>query len=88
MESEIINNLDLSELKDKFLDMWETVRATIMKIWNKVKEVFYRFIKNLPCIDKEYGRLLYYEKKVKSKRLKKKYRNKLVNYVTKTYLIQ
>lgn len=88
MDQVILENLDTSALIEKMREIINNVKDAIMKIWNKVKDIFYNFIKALPNYDKEYKRILNIEKRVKSKRLKKKYRRKILNHISKNYLTE
>lgn len=70
MESNLIENMKLF-----FKDLFLKVKNICLKICDKLKIFMKRH--------KEYKQLFYIRKKVKSKRLKKKYDKKIKNYYLK-----
>lgn len=83
MDQVLIENLDTTALMEKMQEMLQNVKDVIMKLWNKVKSIFFSFMNYLKAEDKEYVRLLNISKRVKSKRLKKKTRKRLLLYINK-----
>lgn len=78
-----VNRETIDNMVEFIQKVWNTIKDTIKNILEKIEP----FIEKLTSLsnDNELRRLSYMESKVKTKRLKKKYRDKKMVYISMKY---
>lgn len=80
-----ISNDVIDSIISTIKDMWSSIKNVVKNIFETFKNIFSKI--HIYLSDKEYRKLCYMESKVKTKRLKKKYRDKKIKYLVMKYSI-